>query len=102
MKTGLRTAIIILCVLRFGAIAVGASEQYAIRAGKILTVTRGTINHGIILIDDGQIKAVGKSPNVTIPKEYQIIDASDKIDYILSVRIYQHLKTNCEGVCDEI
>jgi len=91
MKTSLRTAIIILCVLRFGAIAEGASEQYAIRAGKILTVTKGTINHGIILIDDGQINAVGKSPNVTIPKEYQIIDASDKWVMPGMVEIHSHI-----------
>lgn len=91
MKTSLRTAIIILCVLQFSTATEGTPKSYAIRAGKILTVTRGTINHGIILIDDGQIKAVGKSPNVTIPKEYQIIDASDKWVMPGMVEIHSHI-----------
>ncbi len=91
MKTGSRIAIIILCVLQLGAVAEGASKPYAIRAGKILTVTRGVINHGVILIDDGKIKTVGKAPDVTIPKEYQVIDASDKWVMPGMVEIHSHI-----------
>lgn len=91
MKTSSKLVIIILCVLQFGAIADDAPKQYAIKAGKILTVTRDTINHGIILIDDGKIKAVGKASDVTIPKEYQIIDASDKWVMPGMVEIHSHI-----------
>lgn len=55
-----------------------APVRYAIKAGKILTVTQGVINHGVILIADGVIKAVGEAADVNIPKDYEIIDASDK------------------------
>lgn len=91
MKTGSKLVIIILCVLQIGAVADNAHNQYAIKAGKILTVTRGTINHGIILIDDGKIKAVGRAPDVSIPEEYRIIDASDKWIMPGMVEIHSHI-----------
>jgi len=65
--------------------------QYAIKAGKILTVTNGTINHGIILIEDGVIKTVGKATNVGIPKEYKVIDASGKWVMPGMVEIHSHM-----------
>lgn len=60
--------------------------KYAIKAGKILTMVLvegsnagdGIINHGIILIGNGKIEALGPASNIKIPKEYTIIDASDR------------------------
>ncbi len=49
----------------------------AITDGKIFTITKGVIDKGTILIDDGKIKAVGKT--VKVPKGAEIIDASGKV-----------------------
>ncbi|TET71844.1 amidohydrolase, partial [Candidatus Bathyarchaeota archaeon] len=49
----------------------------AITNGKILTITKGVIDKGTILIEDGKIKAVGK--NVKVPKGAEVIDASGKV-----------------------
>ncbi len=70
-----------------------ASEpaKYAIKAGKILTVTKGTINHGVILIEDGVFKAVKRATDVDISEEYEIIDASDKWVMPGMVEIHSHL-----------
>ncbi len=46
----------------------------AIVNGKILTITRGTIDKGTILVEDGKIKAVG--PDVSVPEGAEVIDAS--------------------------
>ena len=62
------------------------SPKYAIKAGKILTMApadkSGTdtivINHGIILVSNGKIEALGPQSNIRIPKEYKVIDASDR------------------------
>ncbi len=48
----------------------------AVRAGKILTVTRGVITNGVILISRGKILRVG-GRNLRIPKGAQIIDAPE-------------------------
>ena len=92
MKTGSRIAVVTLCMFQFGAVANAAEQtKYAIKAGKILTVTEGTIDHGIILIEDGAIKAVGKADDVNIPKEHEVIDASDKWVMPGMVEIHSHM-----------
>jgi len=49
----------------------------AIKGGKILTITKGAIDNGTILIDKGKIVKVGKK--VKIPNGAEVIDASGKV-----------------------
>ncbi len=69
--------------------------QLAVRAGKILTVTKGTVNHGVILIEDGRITAVEEAAHQTIPDGFDIIDATDKWVMPGLVEIHSHMA--CEG-----
>ncbi len=48
----------------------------AIKNGRILTITQGTIEGGTVLLEGGKIKAVGK--DVTIPSGAEIVDATGK------------------------
>lgn len=48
----------------------------AITNAKINTITKGVINNGIILIEEGKVKAIGE--NVEIPLDAQIIDCANK------------------------
>jgi imidazolonepropionase-like amidohydrolase len=54
-----------------------ASDQGPIilRGGKLLTISHGTIDNGVIVIENGHIAAVGKSGEVKIPKG-QVIDVT--------------------------
>ena len=49
----------------------------AVKGGKILTITNGVIEDGVVLIDKGKIRDVG--PDVRVPKSAQVIDAKGKI-----------------------
>jgi imidazolonepropionase-like amidohydrolase len=49
----------------------------ALRGGRIMTVTRGVLEDGILLILDGRIAAVG--PAVAIPAGVEIIDIPDGV-----------------------
>jgi imidazolonepropionase-like amidohydrolase len=49
----------------------------AVKGGKILTITNGVIEDGVVLIDKGKIRDVG--PDVRVPKSAQVIDARGKI-----------------------
>ena len=49
----------------------------AIKGGKIYTITKGVIDEGTILIENGKIKSVGKS--VKVPEGAEIIDAKGKV-----------------------
>jgi imidazolonepropionase-like amidohydrolase len=80
-----------------------APPKYAIKAGKILTMApakkSGTdtlvINHGIILISDGKIEALGPQSNIQIPKGYKVIDASDR--WVTPGIIESHTHIGTEG-----
>jgi hypothetical protein len=47
----------------------------AITGGKLLTVSHGTIENGVLLIVDGKITAVGAAGKVTVPKDATVVDA---------------------------
>jgi imidazolonepropionase-like amidohydrolase len=52
-------------------------KKIAIKAGKIITITKADIQNGIILIEDGTIKAVGSE--IEIPWDAFVIEAEDRI-----------------------
>jgi imidazolonepropionase-like amidohydrolase len=58
-----------------------ASNTIAITGGKLLTVSHGTIENGVLLIADGKIAAVGTANSVKVPKGAQIVDAKGMTVY---------------------
>ncbi len=78
-----------------------AAPKYAIKAGKIVTMRfgdndRGTpnvINHGVILVRDGRIEAIGATADVNIPADYTTIDASDRWVMPGIVEAHSHIGT---------
>jgi imidazolonepropionase-like amidohydrolase len=75
-------SIFLICTADVGA-EPGKEHTYAIRAGKILTMaprakashSLRVINHGIILVSQGKIEALGPQSEVDIPAGYTIIEA---------------------------
>jgi imidazolonepropionase-like amidohydrolase len=87
----LLAVLVMLCFCRLCIAEVAGPTKYAIKAGKILTVTKGTIDHGVILIENGVIKAVADAADVDIPEGFEVIDASDKWVMPGMVEIHSHL-----------
>ena len=53
------------------------AENIAITGGKLVTVSdAGTIENGVVLIEDGVITAVGAG--ISVPAGYRVIDAAGK------------------------
>ncbi len=48
----------------------------AIKGGKVLTITNGVIDDGVVLIEKGKIKAIGK--DVKIPADAKVINAKQE------------------------
>jgi len=79
------------------------SPQYAVKAGKILTMTpgkefvvgKGVINNGIILISNKKIEALGPASSIQIPEGYTVIDASDR--WVTPGIVEAHTHIGCEG-----
>jgi imidazolonepropionase-like amidohydrolase len=55
-----------------------AEPVTAIRCGKILTVTKGVIHAGVIVVRGSTIEAVGREDEVPIPDGARVIDARDR------------------------
>jgi imidazolonepropionase-like amidohydrolase len=58
-----------------------AHNVIAITGGKLLTVSHGTIENGVLVMADGKIAAVGEAGKVSVPKGAQVVDARGMIVY---------------------
>ncbi len=68
-------SLFVLCVV--SVVSAGA-EMLAIHAGRIITVSGDEIENGVVLVENGKIKAVGVANEILIPGDAQKIDASNK------------------------
>lgn len=69
----------LVCLVSFSlgvTSAMGGAETLAIRSGTILTINRGVVEHGTILIEGGKIKGLGQE--VVVPQEARVIEAAGK------------------------
>ncbi len=70
---------------RYTRIAIGraltASQIIALTGGKLLTITHGTIENGVLVMEGGKITAVGKAGEVKIPASAQVIDVKGMTVY---------------------
>ena len=89
MKIKCKKAVALLFLLFFTLFSLtlfADTEKVAIKGGKILTITKGTIEKGTVLVVNGKIAAVGEK--VKIPRGTRIIDAANK--YVMPGMIDAH------------
>lgn len=67
-----------------------AQPRYAIHAGKIVTITRGVINDGVILVSGGKIEAVGPTAGIKVPAGYTVVEVGDQWVFPGMVEIHSH------------
>ena len=53
-----------------------ATAQIAVRGDLIHTMAGEPIHHGIILVKDGRIEAVGPAATLAVPADYQVLEAA--------------------------
>ena len=73
------------------------AETILIRNATVMTVTKGTIQNGSVLIQDGKISAIGK--NVSAPADATVVDATGK--FLIPGIIDCHSHTAIEGGVNE-
>jgi imidazolonepropionase-like amidohydrolase len=72
--------LVIFCVF-FSAVAVAQQKPTVLKGGKLLTVSHGTIENGVLVMQNGKITAVGAASSVKIPKDARVIDATGMTIY---------------------
>jgi imidazolonepropionase-like amidohydrolase len=61
--------------------AAGQDKPVVLRGGKLLTITHGVIENGIVVMQSGKITAVGAANSVNVPANAQVVDTSGMIIY---------------------
>ncbi len=57
------------------------NKPIVITGGKLLTITHGTIDNGVLVIENGKIVAVGAAGSVKVPANAQVLDAKGMTVY---------------------
>src|SRR5437879_8164975 len=65
---------ILICVVLPGSAS--AKQTIVLKGGKLLTVSHGTIENGVLVIENGKITAVGSAEEVKIPANARVQDVS--------------------------
>ena len=79
-----RPLLLILGLVLLSILSILTSAQetpIALKGGKLLTVSHGVIENGVIVLQKGKITSVGATSSVTIPANAQVIDATGKTIY---------------------
>ena len=63
------------------SVAAGQQKAIVLRGGKLLTVSHGVIENGVLVMENGKIAAVGTTSSVPIPKGARVIDATGMTVY---------------------
>lgn len=61
--------------------ALDPTKPIAITGGKLLTITHGSVENGVLVIENGKITAVGAAGSVKVPASAQVIDAKGMTVY---------------------
>jgi imidazolonepropionase-like amidohydrolase len=83
--------------LASATIAGAFAQTTLIRNATVLTVTKGAVENGSVLIENGKIAAIGK--NISAPPDATVVDATGK--YLMPGIIDCHSHTAVEGSVNE-
>ncbi len=61
--------------------AASSSGTVVLKGGKLLTVTHGTIENGVLVMENGKITAIGASGKINVPANAQVIDVTGMTVY---------------------
>ncbi len=93
----MRASSALVLMLLLGLASTASAESILIRNATVLTVSKGTIENGSVLIQDGKIAAVGK--NISAPAGATVVDATGK--FLMPGLIDCHSHTAVEGSVNE-
>jgi imidazolonepropionase-like amidohydrolase len=71
----------VLLVVIASLLAAAQQQPVVLRGGKLLTVSHGVIENGVIVMEGGKITALGGAPSVKAPKNAKVIDVTGMTVY---------------------
>ncbi len=71
----------LLLIVTFSLQALAQDKPIVLKGGKVLTVTHGVIENGVVVMQGGKIAAVGSASSVNTPSGAQVIDVTGMTIY---------------------
>src|SRR5271168_1920206 len=93
----MRATVLLMPLLLAGFTALAPAQNILIKNATVLTVAKGSIENGSVLIQNGKIAAVGK--NISAPAGATIVDGTGK--FLMPGIIDCHSHTAVEGSVNE-
>lgn len=76
-----RSSLIVGQILLLTTSLFSQSKPVALKGGKLLTISHGTIENGVLVMKDGKIAAIGAAGSVNIPPDAQVVDVTGMTVY---------------------
>jgi imidazolonepropionase-like amidohydrolase len=70
-----------LYVLLLSSVCAFSQQPIALKGGKLLTVSHGVIDNGVLIMQGGKISALGAASSVKVPKDAKVIDVTGMTVY---------------------
>ena len=81
-RSGLVVGQLLLALSLFCSPSVTAQQKpLVLKGGKLLTVSHGAIENGVLVMSAGKISAIGTASSIKIPKDAEMIDVTGMTVY---------------------
>ena len=70
-----------VCLILPGTGVAQQPKPIVLKGGKLLTVSHGTVENGVLVMEGGKIAALGAAGSVTIPRDARVIDVNGMTVY---------------------
>ena len=70
-----------MTILMNAALLVAQDKAVVLKGGKLLTITHGVIENGVVVMQGGKITAVGAASSVSLPSGAQVVDTTGMTVY---------------------
>jgi imidazolonepropionase-like amidohydrolase len=70
-----------IAMIGCGTLAFAQQQPVALQGGKLLTISHGVIENGVLVMENGKIGAIGATSLVKIPKNAKVIDVTGMTIY---------------------
>jgi len=81
LRNAVLCAIVVSAVAFCGASGFAQQQPVVLKGGKLLTVSHGVIENGVLVMDAGKIRALGTATSVKLPKNAKVIDVAGMTVY---------------------
>ena len=107
LRNAVLCAIVVSAVAFCGASGFAQQQPVVLKGGKLLTVSHGVIENGVLVMDAGKIRALGTATSVKLPKNAKVIDVAGMTVYpglidseIRGIRCAQRGSASRNGPCN--